>query len=689
VEGLVARVEASGIRSGLELLWAFGGVNGQRGQRDGDIGTESVPISEFFQLRPEFCAGNSFAIGANTFTLRAKAATVSGLVPAGAHQTIADATKWASAADLLASAGGTPNTPVVMGRVALTGGAPLFLALQRLPGDSAMTAALPTDREVTAGDPGPDHGPARLTPRPILGFADLPALFNDADTHSRAVREQVVVDTPDPFLNAAVAAVCIAADGVWDEPSATVQHGAVAWRSRLLGWRGPYAMDALGWHDRARRHLTYWAGRQNVSPVPPAIPPPDANANLARSETALHSNGDLSNSHYDMNLVYVDALLRHLLWTGDLDFARQVWPVIERHLAWERRLFRRAFGPDGLPLYEAYAAIWASDDLEYHGGGVTYASAYNHYHNAMAARLARLLGKDPAPYEREADSIARAMREYLWLADRGAFAEFKDSLGHQLVHPSYGVWTFYHVLDAGLPTPFEAWQMARAVDTDIPHLPVRGAGVPDDQPYAVLSTTNWMPYTWSINNVVMGENIHTALGYWQAGRGDEAFRLMKSALLASMFMGICPGNVGSMNYLDVYRRESQRDFADGSGVTSRALVEGLFGIRPDALAGKLLVAPGFPAGWTHAGLRHPNVDLEYRRQGDAETYSIDATFARPMMLTLVVPARRDRVASVTVNGRQAAWRPVADAVETPRIEIPGTASPAHEVVITWTGEILR
>ncbi|MBE3097590.1 MAG: DUF4450 domain-containing protein, partial [Planctomycetes bacterium] len=222
VEGLVARVEASGIRSGLELLWAFGGVNGQRGQRDGDIGTESVPISEFFQLRPEFCAGNSFAIGANTFTLRAKAATVSGLVPAGAHQTIADATKWASAADLLASAGGTPNTPVVMGRVALTGGAPLFLALQRLPGDSAMTAALPTDREVTAGDPGPDHGPARLTPRPILGFADLPALFNDADTHSRAVREQVVVDTPDPFLNAAVAAVCIAADGVWDEPSATV-----------------------------------------------------------------------------------------------------------------------------------------------------------------------------------------------------------------------------------------------------------------------------------------------------------------------------------------------------------------------------------------------------------------------------------------------------------------------------------
>ena len=52
----------------------------------------------------------------------------------------------------------------------------------------------------------------------------------------------------------------------------------------------------------------------------------------------------MSKTHYDMNLVYIDALLRHILWTGDLDFARKMWPVIERHLAWERRLFRRPYG---------------------------------------------------------------------------------------------------------------------------------------------------------------------------------------------------------------------------------------------------------------------------------------------------------------------------------------------------------
>src|ERR1022692_5262707 len=80
---------------------------------------------------------------------------------------------------------------------------------------------------------------------------------------------------------------------------------------------------------------------------------------------------------------------------------------------WERRLFRREYGPEKLPLYEAYAMIWASDDLQYSGGGTTHGSAYNYYHNVQAARLARVLGQDPARYEREAALIARAMREFL------------------------------------------------------------------------------------------------------------------------------------------------------------------------------------------------------------------------------------------------------------------------------------
>jgi len=46
----------------------------------------------------------------------------------------------------------------------------------------------------------------------------------------------------------------------------------------------------------------------------------------------LHSNGDMSNTHYDMNLVYIDALFRHPAMDRRHGVARESWPVIERHM---------------------------------------------------------------------------------------------------------------------------------------------------------------------------------------------------------------------------------------------------------------------------------------------------------------------------------------------------------------------
>ncbi len=584
-------------------------------------------------------------------------------MPPGSKLALAEATNWASLKDLLAPASRPVTLPVVIGQAGLRSGQPLFIVLQRL----------------AAGGESQD-GPRA----PAYKVEDLPKIFAAAEEHRRQLAERMVVDTPDPFINAAAAALGVAADGVWDERQGAVMHGAVAWRAKLLGWRGDYINDELGWHERAQRDFTYWAGRQNTGPIPAAILPADAAANLSRNEASLHSNGDLSNSHYDMNLVFVDALFRHLLWTGDLEFARQMWPVIQRHLAWEQRLFRRPFGPDGLPLYEAYAAIWASDDLEYEGGGAAHATAYNYYHNKMAARLAKLLGADPAPYEREAALIARAMRRELWLPDRGWFAEWKDYLGLQGAHPDAALWTFYHTVDSEAATPLEAWQMTRFVDTQIAHIPIRGPGVPPG--CYTLPTTSWMPYTWSLNNVVMAEAQHTALAFWQAGRSEEAFRLCKGSILDSMFLGLCPGNAGMCTWFDANRRESQRDFADGIGMTARALVEGLFGVRPDALAGEVRIRPGFPADWERASLRHRDFNFAFRRAGLAETFTLQTAFAKPMALRLQVAALRDGIASVTVNGAPAQWRALEDAVGWPRVEIESAAAPRQEVVIVWKGE---
>lgn len=705
-EGLLVRIEALDTPPDLEWVWVYGGMNGQRGARDGDIGTERVPISQWFQLKPEFCAGNTVELRKDAFLLRGKPAAILGHVPPGTQLVLADAEDWNRLEALCAQPGGTsrvgkggtgtegsspqgrvlaPKQPVVVGLRTLRTGESLLLALQRVAVDSAQ--ALPSEPELDVYRKVTDRKPAgkkeaapSLPLLPAYGAAELPAVWNRTEAHFEALRRQLEVDTPDAHFNAAVAALNVAADAVWDEPQGAVMHGAIAWRSKLLGWRGPYAMDALGWHDRARRHLGYWATRQNTTPVPDRLPPADAASNLARSEAALHSNGDMSNSHYDMNLVYMDALFRHLRWTGDLSFARQVWPVIERHLAWERRLFRREYGAERAPLYEAYAAIWASDDLQYHGAGTTHASAYNFLHNREAARLAALIGADGAPYAAEAEAIAGAMRRWLWIPAQGGFGEYRDLLGGRLLHENAGLWTFYHAIDSEVPTREEMAAMVAKLAADMPRIPVAGPGVPHG--LYVMPSTTWMPYTWSLNNVVMGENVHTALALWRAGEAAEAWRLMRGAVIASMFMGICPGNVGSMNYLDVYRRESQRDFADGGGVLSRAIVEGVFGVRPDMLAGELCVTPGWPSEWEKARLRHARVELSFSRSGDMDTYRIGTRLGRPVRLRLGLSGRGTAPVGASVNGRQATPRMAAGGGRD-LFYVEADAAESFEVSVVW------
>ncbi len=662
--GLIARAELETESSAAsEFLLAFGGANGMRGRRSGDIGCENLPISEFFKLRPEQCRGNEITLGTNVFLLRGKPGTLAGILP-HSESTIGDAKDWSSLAKLAASfnslGAAKTETPVVVSRCEIVPGRPIYFLLQRVADETQ------TDQFTN-----------------LANNETLEKLFEQAEEHRRSIAERMVVQTPDPFINAAAGALNIAADAIWDGRQQAFMHGAVAWRVRLLGWRGPYAGDALGWHERTQKHFAGYARQQNTNEIPDQIPPADASANLSRSEAALHSNGDMTDRHYDMNLVAVDAFFRHLLWTGDLHFAQEMWPTIERHLAWERRLFRREFGPDKLPLYEAYAAIWASDDLAYNGGGATHASAYNLYHNQLAARVAHLIGQDATPYEHEAALIAKGMREQLWLPDRGWFAEWKDLLGEQRVHPNAAAWTFYHTIDSEVPTPFEAWQMSRFVDTQIVRIPLRGSNVPRGN--FTMPTTSWMPYTWSLNNVVMAESTHTALAYWQAGRADAALPLFKGALLDSMYLGLCPGNVGLTTFFDAYRRETQRDFGDGVGSLSRALVQGLFGIEPDALAGELKLRPGFPQDWKRASIQHPDLTFRFERDGLKETWFVEQRFEKPLQLLLQIPAVRDRIASISANGQTVKWRVLEDSVGTPRIEIEAPAARRQTVQIEWDG----
>lgn len=498
--------------------------------------------------------------------------------------------------------------------------------------------------------------------------------YHAAQSHCRQLEQMVTIDTPDPYLNTLGGVLVAAADGAWD--GQTWLHGAVGWRSQLPGWRGAYMGDFLGWPERQQSHFEAYAASQ-VTGVPVTQPHlQDSANNLARGAyrwgTPMYSDGYICRTpgrnnqfhHYDMNLVYVDELLWHFQFDADTARMRQLWPLIERHLAWERR----TWDPDGDHLYDAYCCIWASDALQYNSGGVTHASAYNYRANLLAARIARAIGIDPTPYDAEAQAIRRAMDSRLWLDGEGHWAEYQDLMGNRLVHPNAALWTTYTAIDSEAGTPRQAWRAMDYVDRHAPRVAFGYEG----QQHSTLSTTDWGPYEWSINNVAMAEVMHTVLAYYLAGRPEAATRLLRANVTDFMYAGASPGNLGQLSALDPNTGEGYRDFADATGIASRAVVQGLFGITPQALDGRCIIRPGFPAAWDSAAIHTPYMDYRFERRGGHDTYTIVQRFARPLKVV------------VRQNLGHGQWRDVegsADSVQTisfPTVHIAEPAPAAPE-----------
>ncbi|MBD8489748.1 DUF4450 domain-containing protein [Echinicola sp. CAU 1574] len=661
-EGAIFKVEGEEWPEDVALVCLYGGVTGKKFRRMGDLGADPPSV---FDLTPEKSQGNDIHFNAqNELELfygkandQGHRSKMLGTFPPSAQLQTADPSQMDSPLSLLAAE--ASETVVLAGKMKLAEN-PLYFAIYR-PGFAPLT------------------------------YEQLEGAYQEADQDRKLLANRIQINTPDSYINTVGGALGIAADAIYDAPSYV--HGAVAWRMPLPGWRGAYVADWMGWHDRAKTHFDGYLASQYLEPEG-FRNDPDTAKHLARqvekTGKSIFNKGYISRRpgapssphHYDMNQVFFDQLIRHFDWTGDQEYLKAVWPSIVRHLDWEKL----NFDPDGDGLYNAYASIWASDALQYNSGGVAHASAYNYFANKKAAVLASFVGESGDKYEQEAEKILHAMNKELWL-ETGWFAEYKDFLGAQLVHPQAGVWSVYHTIDSEVPDAFQAWQMTRYVDTQIPHIPLTAIGLPEGK-YETLSTTNWMPYTWSVNNVALAEVLHTSLAYWQAGNQEEAFRLWKSAVLESMYLGGSPGNFQQLSFLDAMRSELYRDFADAVGMGARSLIEGLFGVKPSLLQGVLEIKPGFPAEWEHASLSTPDVLIDYKRDGDKDQYMIENRFGRDLQLKLNVQARKENIRQVSVNGKPVAWQLVENQVGWPRVLIKADLAASALVEIDWHGQAL-
>src|SRR5208283_867688 len=166
--GILLKVEGSNLPSGTRLAWAFGGVSGKKGRRNGDIGCEVLPVSQFFQVTAEECAGNRYTIdtsirGGVVVQANSTAAGIQKLsFPARAWLTVEDFSAWEKSPNLYfwsppisiigapewqdkdqeatsPNSQATTNHPILTGSAFLLQDVPMYLMITRDTGQSPQT----------------------------------------------------------------------------------------------------------------------------------------------------------------------------------------------------------------------------------------------------------------------------------------------------------------------------------------------------------------------------------------------------------------------------------------------------------------------------------------------------------------------------------------------------------------------
>jgi len=443
---------------------------------------------------------------------------------------------------------------------------------------------------------------------------------------NRQIADRVLVQTPDPYLNAAARMMAFATEGTWGDSA--ILHGGWSWRFAYLGWRGWYGSNCYGWSDRVKKSI------ENHTTLGLVREGPDEGA----LGSLLEYNPGV---FYNMNEVFFDQVRQYFEYTNDLDLMQKIFPVLEGILKWENRRLQ----PEGASLYENSLNTWISDSHWYTGGQCAQASAYMLRAHTFTADLAERLGKDPAPYRDKANLIGAALQANLWVPEKGVFAEYLDTRGARLLHPEPELPTIYHTAEFGAADPRQIDQMLDWADRHLRQETTPGGG-------KLFWSSNWFPnrgrsYTHSTYEIAYAEELNFALVQYLGGRAEEAYALIR-ATLCGIFNGPTPGGLSCHSLIDG-RQRANDEFSDAISMWGRAVVEGLFGIVPKKPDGVVELTPQFPQDWPEASIKTPF--FSYRLKREPGKVRIDWECPHETSVHLRLHLSADRIDRVTVDNQ--------------------------------------
>ena len=258
----------------------------------------------------------------------------------------------------------------------------------------------------------------------------------------------------------------------------------------------------------------------------------------------------------------------------------------------------------------------------------------------MIAKVARKLGYPDKVFKARTEKILKSIQDTLWLPSKGVIAEFIDTIGNKLIHPSPELSTIYLSIDCGVADMFQAYQMLRFTETEICNEKTL------NRQGRLVYSSNWYPKKYSTCGMFSAENIHLALAYFQCGLKEKGLEIL-DAIVDAYFMGKNPGLCSHVLTAHGVSDGGDLDFSDVSSMYLRLIVEGLFGIRFHLVDDIIEIAPGFPSDWKHANIKLKDISLDYHREGCREEFIIYCKTKARKKIRL--PLRSTKIESVLLN----------------------------------------
>ena len=483
---------------------------------------------------------------------------------------------------------------------------------------------------------------------------NLEELFYVSHQENLRMGHSLVVETGDTALDGAVRMGAYAAHAIFGDN--VLLHGSVSWREPYLGWRLAYGPLAYGMTREVYQHFdTHF--RKSV--ITQGV---DRGAVMYYLE---YARPDAVTS-YNMYETFMDQAKHYWEHTGDKEFARRLFPVVEGCI--EREIRRLKPGEEW--LFENSLNTWISDSHWTILGQCTQASAYMYNCVQLAADLADVLGKETS-YRQQAARIREDMQRILWQKPKGVFAYSQELRGNKLLHPQPELADVYHTVEFGVADRYQAYQMFDWIEANLRRERTDNGG-------CLYWSSNWYPnaggtYTHSTYELNMGEEMNLALVYLQQGLAEQGYEIFKTAYMA-IYGGRDPeipdydmekyraqghppmltevaGDIPCMITINGTPRRCPH-FGDSIGMFGRVVYEGLLGIRPMLHIGEVWLSPCLPKELPEVTVKSAILNYRYERRQDELriAYAMKPQTMKSCTLRLTFHLPVCEVKAITANG---------------------------------------